>query len=99
MDAFTSAANAFAALLLACICAWAILSPRVRDGVVIKLGLILMAIGYLVTVAQLADGMDCSDLQGLARSELLTRVGLLIVAAGWLWRHWVKPKFTPEHRS
>ena len=90
MDAFTTTANAWATLLLACFCAWAIFSPRVRDGVVIKLGLILMAIGYLVTVAQLVDGMDCSDLHGLARSALLTRVGLLIVVAGWLWRHRAK---------
>ncbi|MBC7729137.1 MAG: hypothetical protein H7242_16310 [Microbacteriaceae bacterium] len=78
--------NAATALLLALLCAWAVLSPRVRDGIVIKLGLIGMSLGFFVTFWAVADGMDCDDLNALARAGLLTRGGLLIVIAGWAWR-------------
>lgn len=78
--------NTFTALFLAGACFWAVMSPRVRDGIVIKVGLILMAVGYMVIAHALTDGMDCSDVRGLARAALLTRVGLLIVLGGWYWR-------------
>lgn len=88
MDAYTCIIyfNAATSLLLALLCAWAVLNPRVRDGIIIKLGLIGMSLGFFVTFWAVADGMDCDDLNALARAGLLTRGGLLIVIAGWAWR-------------
>lgn len=90
--------GSISALVLAAICGWAVLSSKVDDGVVIKVGLILCAIGYLVTFVHLVNGVDCHDVHGLARAGLLSRTGILIVLAGWCWRHtrvgdWVRGKF------
>lgn len=86
MDVFVPAINVLTALALAALCAFAVLSPSVKDGVVIKLGLIIAALGYMVTVYALVDGVSCEDIKTLARASLLTRCGLLVICAGWFWR-------------
>ena len=48
MDEVVTIFNATAAAALAVALGWAVLSHRVRDGVVIKLGLICMALGFAI---------------------------------------------------
>lgn len=64
------------------VCVWAILSYRVRDGMLIKLGLITVAVGSIVTAYHLADGLNCHDLHPLNRARALVQIGLIEVAVG-----------------
>lgn len=86
MDALIAAFNAIAYAVLALATAWAVLNPRINDGVVIKAGLIFMALGFSATAVALADGQTCSDLHVLGRAELLIHSGLLVVGLGFAWR-------------
>lgn len=86
MDALIAAFNALVCAVLALLTAWAVLSPRINDGVMIKAGLIFMALGFSATAVALADGQTCSDLHVLGRAELLTHTGLLVVGLGFAWR-------------
>ena len=86
MDDMIDLLNVVACMLLCLAALWAVLSPRVRDGIVIKLGLGLLALGFFGVGVTLAG-----DLQAwvLGRALGLVHLGLLIVAGGlaWRWRH------------
>lgn len=85
MDQLIATANAFGSAGIAAAAAWAILSNRVRDGIIIKAGLILLALGCAVSAWHLFDGIDCSDLMALNRARLVTLCGMSVVAVGyWL---------------
>jgi hypothetical protein len=85
VDQIIAMANAVFSGLIAAVSTWAILSHRVRDGVVIKTGLILMSIGCAVTAAYLFNGISCQDLLGLNRARLVTLLGMSVIAFGyWL---------------
>jgi len=86
MDALTSWLNAWTCAVLAIIFGWAVLSPRVHDGVIIKAGLISMALGFAATAWALADGQSCDDLHVLGRAEMLIHGGLLVVMFGFALR-------------
>lgn len=86
MDQFITTFNGAVCSMLAIAAAWAALNPKVHDGVVIKAGLISMALGFAGTALALVDGLSCLDMPALSRSGLLIHGGLLLVAAGWLWR-------------
>lgn len=83
MDGYLTNFNAVACLLLALLAAWAVISPRVRDGVVIKLGLILLAMGAAGLAVALATG---DPAYVVLRALVLHTVGLYLIAVGWLWR-------------
>lgn len=86
MDQAITTINAAVSGTLAGAIAWAILSRRVKDGVVIKVGLILLALGCAVTCIKLIDGLDNMDLLALNRARLLAHAGLLVVLVGY-WLH------------
>ena len=75
--------NTIMSLALALLSGWAVMSQRVRDGVVIKAGLICIALGFgaasLVTLN--ASGPDA-----LAAAHALVHIGLLICGVGYLLR-------------
>lgn len=71
---------------LAAAFAWAILTHRVEDGVLIKLGLICICLGLAGTAYHLIDGLSCADLLGLNRARALTQAGMIICIFGyWLY--------------
>lgn len=73
--------NLAACVLLSLAALGAALSPRVRDGVVIKVGLGLMSLGFLGVAAALAaaNGFDwVVAIRGLS----MVNGGLLVVVAG-----------------
>ena len=73
--------NTFMSLLLATISGWAIMSNKVRDGIVIKIGLSFVSIGFFgVFMIALESGGDKSV--GYA----LVHAGMLLCALGYLFR-------------
>lgn len=83
MDTITSLANAAASGLIAMALLGAVLSPRVHDGVVIKVGLICMAAGFGAVALQMTDGPNTT---GLQRAILMINAGIAVVVIGYLWR-------------
>jgi hypothetical protein len=83
VDAVITSFNAATSAALAGLTVWAILSHRVKDGVVIKAGLMCLALGLAVTAWHLVDGIGCEDLLPLNRARALINVGLLISLAGY----------------
>ena len=86
MDTLLSFVNAGAFGLICLALLGAILSPRVHDGVVIKMGLICMAMGFGAVALQLWQGIDEYSLLGLERALLLVNAGIAVVIVGYLWR-------------
>lgn len=81
-----SAVNFTAAILLVAVSTYAVLSPKVHDGVVIKLGLIFVALGAGGLASALYNGLDLKDIHALTHSTLLLNIGLLIVIIGGVLR-------------
>ena len=79
MDHIIAIGNLVACGLLAAGALWAVLSPRVQDGIVIKIGLGAMSLGFAALGAALGDGRE---LQHVGRALGLVHLGLLVVAAG-----------------
>lgn len=63
---------------------WLILSPRIHEGALIKLGLITIVFGLLASVAHTFDGTD--GWYAIWASSLAIRFGILLVVLGLLWR-------------
>jgi len=78
--------NALMAGALCCASTWAVLSKKVRDGFVMRWGLILSALGHGMTAVTLADGLSCNAIGTLDAARFLSHVGLLTIAAGLYWR-------------
>ena len=81
LDAF----NTTMSLLLSTLSAWAILSCRVRDGIIVKTGLICISLGFL---ALFLLAFDPGGRQPLAFANALVHIGLLICVGGYLVRNW-----------
>lgn len=60
----------------------AILNPRVHDGIVIKVGLICMAMGFGSLALRFVD----HNVHGMERSLALVNAGITVVILGYLWR-------------
>lgn len=84
MDVVLSLINAFACGLIALALIGAVLSPRVHDGVVIKLGLISMALGFGAIALRMADELLRGD--GIERALALINGGIAVVILGYLLR-------------
>jgi hypothetical protein len=78
--------NAAACGLISLALVGAVLHPRVHDGVVIKAGLISMALGFGSIAVRMFDGLGADEAVHLARSILLINAGLAVVIVGYLWR-------------
>lgn len=87
-----NAANVAVCLLLALACAWAVLSPRVHDGVVIKTGITSMGLGFAALAMHLLDGLQVADHEGIERAILLINLGILIAVLGVLLRIRSRPQ-------
>lgn len=86
MDTILSVCNAAVCGVLALLLSGMVLSNRVNDGVVIKAGLIAMALGFGAIALCFADGSSVGDGQRLAPALLLVNIGIGVVIAGYLWR-------------
>lgn len=86
MDDVLLMLNVVAFVLLSSAAAWAILDPAVNDGVVLKLGLICVSLGFAGLAATLLDAGWCADARKLGRSMLLVHVGTVTLLIGWMLR-------------
>ena len=77
--------NAAACGLITLVLVGLVLHPGVHDGVVIKTGLISIAVGFGSIALRLLDA-PWIDGQGMARSLLLINAGLAVVIIGYVWR-------------
>ncbi len=76
--------NALAALSMAIVTGWAVLSPRVRDGIVIKSGLICLSVGFLSAFLIYEQHPRQHD-RAIDAVHLLIYIGFLICVFGyWL---------------
>ena len=73
--------NTCMACILATVTGWAIMSHRVRDGIVVKIGLSFISIGFFgVFLISLEGGYDKSP------GHAMVYAGMLICACGYLFR-------------
>ena len=91
MDKLLGVINVMACGALAAATAGAILSPRVRDGVVIKVGLIAVVLGFAGLGYALAVQ---AAIEIVERALALLHVGLLVAMAGW----WLRSRRAPQPR-
>lgn len=64
----------------------AVLSRKVKDGIVVKAGLICLALAFASVGCMLIDGIAWGGAIYLARALVLQSVGLLLLVAGYLIR-------------
>lgn len=83
MDKLLGVLNVMACGALAAAAGWAIMSTRVRDGVVIKLGLIGVVVGFAALGYSLAVYAPVFIIE---RCLATLHGGLLVVVAGWWMR-------------
>ena len=65
---------------------WAILSPRVHDGVVIKVGLICMALGFGAIAVRLLGDQGSSQEFAVLKALAVVNAGIAIVIVGYVLR-------------
>lgn len=87
--------NAGASGLICLALLGAILSPRVHDGVIMKVGLICMALGFGAMALRLWVGIKAADVQSLERALLLINAGIAVFILGYLLRKTRHPNAPP----
>lgn len=86
MGLVLSAANAAVCGMLSFLLVWMVLSPKVRDGVVIKSGLSTMAFAFaMLSLLSLAPETKW-DGELFQRGTLMLGAGIAVVIVGYLWR-------------
>ena len=86
MNTFLSFLNAGACGLISLALIGAILSPKVHDGIVIKIGLICLAAGFGAMALRMASESPPLDMAGVQRALLLINSGIAVVIIGYLLR-------------
>lgn len=86
MEFLLSWINGAACALISMALIGAILSPRVHDGIVVKIGLISMATGFVAIALRLFEGINADEVVGLERALLLVNSGLAVVIIGYIMR-------------
>jgi len=89
MDTFLCFLNAGACGLISLALIGAILSPKVHDGIVIKIGLICLAAGFGCMALRMLG--STTDTVGMQRAMLLINSGIAVVIIGYLLRKSKRP--------
>lgn len=85
------AINVGCAAALCLITAWAIVTPKIHEGPMIKIGLVLLDLGLFGVSALLPTLADQPSLLPLMHALLLGNVGVVVTAGGLAWRIWRRP--------
>lgn len=86
MDTIVPILNAVMTGLLAIVLIVAILHPGVNDGIVIKVGMIGMALGFGAIALIMLDGIQPGDRTRIQRGLLMVCSGIAVVILGYAWR-------------
>jgi len=78
-------ANGIMSVVAAAFIAGVVLNPLVHEGIVIKMGLVLMIFGLLGTAA--ISLSESGNWAAAWNAGLVLRCGIVIVCAGVWWRH------------
>ena len=62
---------------------WLILTPKVDDGVIIKLGMIVAMLGFLALGWKMFEGIEPSEIRGVEWGMLMVNVGCDRSSATW----------------
>lgn len=84
--------NAALACLLSLGAGMIVLWDKVDEGLLTKVGLCVFSLSQFAIAVMLADGSIDGDATGLLRAHTCSRLGLLAVGLGVLWRHSVARK-------
>jgi hypothetical protein len=84
MNDFPNWFNTGMYVIIVTLLCFAVLSPRVRDGIVIKAGMMSMAIGFFGLLCLQTDYWQSPIAIGWCHAFI--HGGILIVAAGYVWR-------------
>lgn len=76
--------NAAAAGVLACAAGWAVMSPHVRIGLLMHLGLVFVAVGFLGVFLIALDPLAYHA--AVKAANAIVHVGLVLCAVGYLQR-------------
>lgn len=85
--------NAAVCVLLAACVGWVVLDPRIHEGLVVRLGLVCMALGFAAMAATLATAVDAEGLRVVGRAAALVHLGLVVSVVGFVWRFRVRGWF------
>ena len=86
MNLLLSLINAAACGLISVALLGAILSPKVHDGIVIKIGLISMAAGFGAVALVLWEGLTAALVPSIERALLLINAGIAVAIVGYVIR-------------
>lgn len=86
MDGLAAIVNALVSAVLCAASGYAVVSPRVRDGILAKIGLVAISIGFGVSAVALMASPGCDGAVTIGRAHMMVHVGLLVVAAAWCVR-------------
>lgn len=84
---------------MAAAASWACFSPRVHDRLLMKLGLVLLALGSAFQAWLLHDGVDLLDVVATIRAQLLVNGGMVVVVMAWALRGRPSRSHVPERRA
>lgn len=86
MDTIISNINAVFCSVLFALIVSAILHPGVKDGIVVKSGLIVLATGFGSLAFKFFSGLYYEEIHGLLKALLLVHVGACILFFGYFLR-------------
>ena len=85
--------NSWMSCALAMVIAWAIMSHKIKDGVIVKIGLICLSLGFLAAWL-LTLQSNYRDGDAMEAVHSIIYIGMVICACGYLWR----TRFTKQGR-
>jgi hypothetical protein len=83
MDSVITLANVMCYIVMSAAATWACLSSRVHDRILMKLGLVVLAIGFAAHAYLAIEGVDTT---AMGRAQLLSNGGLVLVVLSFLLR-------------
>jgi hypothetical protein len=96
MDSVITLANVLCCLAMSAAATWACLSARVRDRVLMKLGLVLLAIGF---GAHAYLAFDAVDAVAMVRAQLIINGGIAVFLLSLFLRSRGTAWHGPERRA
>lgn len=78
--------NAVVYALLSIACFGAVLHERVKDGLVMRVGLSFMALGFAGMAGRLYGGMHAGELRSLQNLMMCVNIGVCVTAVGFVYR-------------
>jgi hypothetical protein len=64
-----------------------VLSDKIQEGLIQKIGLCILSLAQFATAVMLMDGTPDGDTIGLLRAQTCTRIGLVVLGLGVFWQY------------